>query len=52
MEEVRPALNENSLDNIDEIFMERSCKIRVIEKKVDVTQLIKLVYVLISFYEF
>ena len=35
MEEVRLALNANSLDNIEEIFMERSGKISVIEKKVD-----------------
>ena len=33
MEEVRLKLNQNSLDNIDEIFMERTGKISVIEKK-------------------
>ena len=35
MEEVRLKLNQNSLDNIDEIFMERTGKISVIEKKND-----------------
>ncbi len=33
MEEVRLKLNQNSLENIDEIFMERTGKISVIEKK-------------------
>ena len=33
MEEVRLSLNQNSLDNIEEIFMERSGKISVIEKR-------------------
>lgn len=33
MEEVRLKLNQNSLDNIDEIFMERTGKISVIQKK-------------------
>jgi uncharacterized membrane protein YcaP (DUF421 family) len=33
MEEVRITLNQNSLDNIDEIFMERTGKISVIKKK-------------------
>ena len=33
MEEVRQKLNQNNLDNIDEIFMERTGKISVIEKK-------------------
>jgi uncharacterized membrane protein YcaP (DUF421 family) len=32
MEEVRISLNQNSLDNIDEIFMERTGKISVIKK--------------------
>jgi uncharacterized membrane protein YcaP (DUF421 family) len=32
MEEVRLLLNQNSLDNISEIFMERTGKISVIEK--------------------
>ncbi len=32
MEEVRINLNQNSLDNIDEIYMERSGKISVIKK--------------------
>jgi hypothetical protein len=32
MEDVRLSLNENSLDNIEEIFMERSGKISVIKK--------------------
>src|SRR4029078_6431625 len=32
MEEVRLKLNENNLDNIDEIFMERTGKISVIKK--------------------
>lgn len=32
MEEVRISLNQNSLDNISEIFMERTGKISVIEK--------------------
>jgi uncharacterized membrane protein YcaP (DUF421 family) len=34
MEEVRLKLNQNSLENIDEIFMERTGKISVIEKKI------------------
>lgn len=33
MEEVRISLNQNSLDNIEEIFMERTGKISVIGKK-------------------
>jgi uncharacterized membrane protein YcaP (DUF421 family) len=33
MEEVRLKLNQNSLDNVDEIFMERTGKISVIKKK-------------------
>jgi uncharacterized membrane protein YcaP (DUF421 family) len=33
MEEVRLRLNQNSLENVDEIFMERTGKISVIEKK-------------------
>ncbi len=33
MEEVRLKLNQNNLDNIEEIFMERSGKISVIENK-------------------
>ena len=33
MEEVRLKLNENSLENVEEIFMERTGKISVIEKK-------------------
>jgi uncharacterized membrane protein YcaP (DUF421 family) len=33
MEEVRLKINQNSLDNVDEIFMERTGKISVIEKK-------------------
>lgn len=33
MEEVRLKLNQNTLDNVDEIFMERTGKISVIEKK-------------------
>ena len=33
MEEVRLKLNQNNLDNVDEIFMERTGKISVIEKK-------------------
>lgn len=32
MEEIRLILNQNTLDNIDEIFMERTGKISVIEK--------------------
>ena len=32
MEEVRLKLNQNSLDNVDEIFMERTGKISVIQK--------------------
>ena len=35
MEEVRLTLNQNSLDQVEEIFMERSGKISVIEKKVN-----------------
>lgn len=33
MEEVRLSVNQNSLDNIEEIFMERTGKISVIKKK-------------------
>jgi uncharacterized membrane protein YcaP (DUF421 family) len=32
MEEIRLAINQNNLDNIEEIFMERTGKISVIEK--------------------
>ena len=32
MEEVRLKLNQNSLDNVDEIFMERTGKISVIKR--------------------
>ena len=32
MEEIRLAINQNNLDNIDEIFMERTGKISVIQK--------------------
>lgn len=35
MEEVRLKINQNSLDNIDEIFMERTGKISVIKKKIE-----------------
>ena len=33
MEEIRIKLNQNELENIEEIFMERTGKISVIEKK-------------------
>ena len=33
MEEIRLKMNQNNMDNIDEIFMERTGKISVIEKK-------------------
>ena len=34
MEEVRLKLNQNNLENVDEIFMERTGKISVIQKKI------------------
>jgi len=35
MEEVRISFNQNNLDNVDEIFMERTGKISVIKKKLN-----------------